>query len=368
MARFTRSVGAVSVAVAVVLLAAACGSSKGSSNGGFQGVGLTGAGATFPDPIYEQWFQDFRSVESGAKINYQAIGSGGGVQQFTAGTVDFGASDAPLKDEEISAIKDQGRDVVQVPTVLGGVVIAYNVSGVESALKLDGATAASIFLGKITTWNDPAIAALNAGVTLPASPIQIVHRSDESGTTKVFTSWLAAGSSEWSDQVGADKAVEWPVGVGGDGNDGVAAGITQTDGAVGYLSFDFAVNSGLGVADIKRDSDGEFVAPSVDSISAAGGILKFPITSDTNILNSTAPGAYPISTTTYLLIDPAPSDQNKGQTIVDLLYWSLTKGQDKVLDLNYAPLPSDIQQQALGLLSQIKFNGQTIEPSPAVKS
>jgi phosphate transport system substrate-binding protein len=184
----------------------------------------------------------------------------------------------------------------------------------------------------------------------------------------VFTSWLSAESPEWKAQVGADKAVAWPVGTGGDGNDGVAAGISQTDGALGYLSFDFAVNSGLGVASIKRDSDGQFVSPSVESISAAGGILKFPISSDTNILNSSAAGAYPISTTTYLLIDPAPKDRDKGQTIVDMLYWSLTKGQSEVAGLNYAPLPNDILQQALGLLPQIKFNGQTIEPSPAVKS
>ena len=367
MPRLTRSIGALAVVMAVVLLAAACGSKKNSA-GGFDGVALTGAGATFPDPIYEKWFQDFRSVESGAKINYQAIGSGGGVQQYTAGTVDFGASDAPLKDEEVAAIKTAGRDVVEIPTVLGGVVIAYNAPGVDTGLKLDGATAANIFLGTITTWNDPAIAAVNSGVTLPSTPIQVVHRSDESGTTKVFTSWLSAESSDWKDQVGADKAVQWPVGTGGDGNDGVAAGISQTDGAVGYLSFDFAVSSGLGVASIKRDSDGQFVAPSVDAISAAGGILKFPITGDTNILNSSAAGAYPISTTTYLLVNPDPSDQDKGQTVVDFLYWGLTKGQQEVSSLNYSPLPSDIQTQALALLVGIKFNGQTIQPSAAVKS
>src|SRR5204862_4164457 len=193
-------------------------------------------------------------------------------------------------------------------------------------------------------------------------PIQIVHRSDESGTTKVFTSWLSKESPEWDSKVGADKAVQWPVGTGGDGNDGVAASISQTDGAVGYLSFDFAVSSGLGVASIKRDSDGQFVAPSVDAISAAGGILKFPITADTNILNSTAAGAYPISTTTYLLVNPAPSDKDKGQTLVDFLYWGLTKGQQEVSSLNYSPLPSDIQTQALALLAGVKFNGQTIQP------
>jgi phosphate transport system substrate-binding protein len=365
--RFNRFLAATACVAAVMLLAAACGGGGTSSSGGFKGVSLTGAGATFPDPIYEQWFKDFRGVESGAKINYQAIGSGGGVQQYMAGTVDFGASDAPLKDEEIQAIKAKGLDVVEIPTVLGGVVLAYKISGVDTGLKLDGVTAARIFLGEIKVWNDPAISALNPGAGLPSTPIQVVHRSDESGTTKVFTSWLSKESSDWASEVGADKAVQWPAGTGGDGNDGVAAGISQSEGAIGYLSYDFAVTSGLGVAQIKRDGDGQFVAPSVTSISAAGGILKFPISSDTNILNSSAPGAYPISTTTYLLVSPIPTNRDKGQTVVDFVYWALTKGQSQVTNLNYSPLPSDIQQQALALLDQVKFNGQTIQPSPAVK-
>jgi len=371
MRKFARFGSIAAVALAIMVLGAACSSKNNNNTGGktsgFNGVPLTGAGATFPKPIYDKWFHDFNDVEPGAKINYQAIGSGGGVEQFTSGTVDFGASDAPLKDEEIAAIKAGGRDVVQTPTVLGGVVIAYNVSGLESGLKLDAATAADMFLGKIKTWNDPAIAQQNSGMTLPPEPIQIVHRSDESGTTKVFTSWLSSGSPEWDSKVGADKAVQWPVGTGGDGNDGVAAGISQTEGAVGYLSYDFAVTSGVGVAQIKR-TDGQYVAPSVDSISAAGGNLSFPISADTNILNSPAPGAYPISTTTYLLINPHWTDKNKGQTMVDLVYWALTKGQEMTKSVNYSPLPDAIRQQALGLLSQIQYQGQTIQPSPAVKS
>src|SRR5262249_32934054 len=216
----------------------------------------------------------FRQVEPDAQINYQAIGSGGGVEQFTAKTVDFGASDAPLQTDEISALQSAGIDYIEVPTVLGGVVIAYNVSGLQSGLKLDGETAAKIFMGEITTWNDQAIAALNPGVQLPGTPISVVHRSDESGTTFVFTSWLSSQSPAWDKQVGADKAVEWPTGTGGEGNDGVAAAIQQTDGSIGYLSYDFAVSSNLGVADIERE-DGTFVSPSVDSISKAGGDLKF---------------------------------------------------------------------------------------------
>jgi len=362
--------GAAAV-LALGLLAAACGRSDASSGPGaavsFKGAALTGAGATFPDPIYELWFKDFQKVEPGAKINYQAIGSGGGVQQFTAKTVDFGASDAPLKPEEEQALP---APALEIPTVLGGVVIAYNAQGVASGLKLDGATAADIFLGKVQTWNDPEIAALNQGANLPPTQIQIVHRSDESGTTKVFTSWLSKESSAWEQRVGADKAVQWPVGVGGDGNDGVAAAISQTDGAIGYLSFDFAVSSGLGVAQLKRDSDGQFVAPSVDAISAVGGGLSFPITGDTNILNSPAPGAYPISTTTYLLVYKDLSvlgSKDKAQTLVDLLNWTLTRGQGEVTTLNYSPLPSSIAQQAIGLLGQLRFGSTTLAPSSSVK-
>ncbi len=370
MRKYGRLFSVPALLVAVVIIGAACSSNSGSSGGAFNGAGLTGAGATFPDPIYEKWFKDFRSVESGAKINYQAIGSGGGVTQFTAKTVDFGASDAPLKDEEIANLQAQGITPLEIPTVLGGVVVAYHVQGVDTGLKLDGPTVAGIFLGTIKTWNDQAIAKQNSGVTLPPTPIQVVHRSDESGTTKVFTSWLAAESDEWKTKVGADKAVDWPTGTGGDGNDGVAAGISQTDGALGYLSFDFAVKSGLGIAQIKRDSDGQYVTPSVRSISASGGILKFPISSDTNILNSAATGAYPISSTTYLLIpkDLTNLGTSKAQTLVDLIYWALTTGQASVQSLNYSPLPSDIQQQALQLLGQVTMNGKVVQPSPAVKS
>ena len=367
MSRFHKGASAAALLLVVALVAGACSSKKndsGGSSGSSQGTALTGAGATFPDPIYEKWFKDFQQVESGAKINYQAIGSGGGVPQFTARTVDFGASDAPLKPEEESALP---APALEIPTVLGGVAIAYNVQGLDTGLKLDGPTAADIFLGKVKTWNDPEIAQQNSGVTLPSTPIAVAHRSDESGTTKVFTSWLSKESPEWETKVGADKAVQWPVGTGGDGNDGVAAAISQTDGSIGYLSFDFAVSSGLGVAQIKRDSDGQYVAPSVDSITAAGGILKFPISADTNILNSTASGAYPISTTTYLLVYKDQSNQAKGQTLVDLVYWALTKGQAEVPSLNYSPLPDTIQQQALALLDQVTANGKAIAPSSAVK-
>jgi phosphate transport system substrate-binding protein len=362
----TKAVVVVAGALAFALLAGACSSNDSSSGtgggGSFDGVGLTGAGATFPDPIYEQWFHDFQGVESGAKINYQAIGSGGGIEQFTAQTVDFGASDAPLQQDEIDALP---TDFIEIPTVLGGVVIAYNVAGLDTGLKLDGETASSIFLGTITNWNDPAIAKLNPGVDLPDTPISVVHRSDESGTTFVFTSWLASQSKDWESQVGADKAVKWPTGTGGDGNDGVAASLTQTEGSVGYLSYDFAVSSGLGIAQIARD-DGTYVAPSIESISAAGGSLSFPIMPDSNILNSSAKGAYPIATTTYLLLYKDNPDSDKAQTIFDFVTWGLTTGQDEVTKLNYSPLPEDIRTGGLQQLAAMTSGGTPLTASPAV--
>jgi phosphate transport system substrate-binding protein len=363
----------VVVVATLALVAAACGGGNdgggstgadtGSSGAGsFTGTALTGAGATFPDPIYEQWFQRFREVEPDAKINYQAIGSGGGIEQFTAQTVDFGASDAPLQQDEIDALPS---DYIEIPTVLGGVVFAYNVSGTDSGLKLDGATAAKIFLGDITTWNDQAIAALNPGVDLPDTPISVVHRSDESGTTFVFTSWLASQSDDWDRQVGADKAVNWPTGTGGDGNDGVAAAISQTDGSIGYLSYDFAVTANLGIADVARE-DGTFVTPSIDSISAAGGGLSFPISPDTNILNSDAEGAYPISSTTYLLLYKDMADRDKAQTVFDFVTWALTTGQDTVTEVNYSPLPPEIAQGGLEELTAMTANGTALTASPGV--
>ena len=361
--------GIVISVLALMLVAAACssddngGGDSGSTGSEFTGVSLTGAGATFPDPIYEEWFQSFQQVEPDAKINYQAIGSGGGIEQFTAQTVDFGASDAPLQQDEIDALP---TEYIELPTVLGGVVIAYNVSGLDSGLKLDADTAGAIFLGDITKWNDPAIAQLNPDLDLPDTEIAVVHRSDESGTTFVFTSWLS-GNADWESAVGADKAVQWPTGTGGDGNDGVAAGISQTEGAIGYLSYDFAVSSGLGIADIQAQ-DGTFVAPSIDSISAAGGILSFPISPDTNILNSDAPGAYPIASTTYLLLYKDDPDADKAQTIFDFVTWALTAGQSEVNQLNYSPLPPDIATQALDALSEMTSGGTALTASPAVGS
>jgi len=359
----------VALAVSVVGLTGCSGASSSGSAGStsatpaFNGVSLTGAGATFPGPVYSLWTQDFVKVESGAKINYQAVGSGGGITQFTAKTVDFGATDVPLKSAEASAIT---APYIEFPTVLGAVVVAYNVPGITSPLKLDGTTVASIFLGKIKKWNDPAIAAQNSGVTLPDMPIQVVHRADSSGTTGIFTGWLAKESPEWKTKVGAGKAVQWPTGQGGNANAGVAQAMTQTQGAIGYLELQFAATTNLGVASIKAP-DGTYVVPNADSIAKAGQDLSFPITETTNILDSKTAGAYPVSSTTYILIYTNQTNQDKAQTLVDFWTWALTKGQSSVGKLNYVPLPSAIAQDSLSELGKITANGTAIKASASVQ-
>ncbi len=299
MTGLRKRAGLLAAVMAVTVIAAACSKSTttvttsggtgstGSTGGGFQGAPLTGAGATFPAPVYALWFQKYKDVEPGALINYQAIGSGGGIAQIAANTVDFGASDAPLQDTDIQTFN--GRKILEFPTVVGGIALAYNIS--VHGLKLDGPTVADIFLGTITKWNDPKIQALNSSASLPDEKITVAHRADSSGTTFVFTSWLAKESPEWNSKVGADKAVQWPVGVGGNGNDGVAAAIKQTDGAIGYVEYQYAITSGLNISLIHTDQ-GQDLIPSVNSISTAAQGLTLPITPTTNILNSSTPACW----------------------------------------------------------------------------
>jgi len=353
-----RPAAAVALMLAAAVVAAACSSTNGSGSG--NGTALTGAGSTFAQPFYAAWAQEFQKVESDAEVNYQAIGSGGGVEAFANQTVDFGATDVPLKATDVSTLK--GGSDVEFPTAVGAVALLYNANGVPNGLKLDGKTTADIFLGNVKTWNDPEIAALNSGVKLPSTQITIVHRSDESGTTAVFTSWLSSASPEWSDKVGSDKAVEWPVGQGANGSSGVAAAVKQTDGAIGYASQDYAVTSGLSSAAVKAP-DGSFVLPTPDAITKAAAGLQFPITETTNILNAAAAGAYPIATTTYVIIYTDQKDQAKAQTLVDFFHWGLTKGQALLRALNYASLPSSVAQGALQELSKINVGGTAITPS-----
>jgi phosphate transport system substrate-binding protein len=358
----------VGVVAVIALTAAACSnnSSSGTNNGGssFNGAPLTGAGSTFAAPIYTQWGKDFNKVESGGQVSYNAIGSGGGVEAFQKQTVDFGASDAPLQQSQMSSIPG---DYIEIPTVLGGVAVAYNPpSGVPSGIKLDGTVIADIFLKKVTSWNDTEITNLNPGVNFPNTPISVVHRSDDSGTTFVFTSWLSDESPTWKKQIGADTTVQWPSGEAGkDGSDGVAGYLTATAGSIGYISYDYAVANKLGVAAVKA-KDGSYTAPSVDSISKAGSQLSLPISPTTNVLNAPVTGAYPIASTTYVLIYTNQTDQNKAQTLVDFFTWGLTKGQSDDSALNYAPLPSSVATAALADLGKITVNGQAVTPSSGI--
>jgi phosphate transport system substrate-binding protein len=312
---------------------------------------INAAGATFPAPIYQKWFQDYKAAK-GTQINYQAIGSGGGINQLTEGTVDFGASDMPMTDEQIAKMKVHP---LHFPTVLGGVVLTYNLPGVAAKLKFTPEAIAGIFLGKLTKWNDPAIASANAGVKLPATDIVVVHRSDSSGTSFVFTDYLSKVSPDWKGKVGANSAVSWPVGLGGKGSDGVAGLVKQTPGAVGYVELIFAAQNNMGFADVKNSS-GKFVTPTFESVTAAAAAASKDMPADfrVSITNAAAPNAYPISTFTWLLIPSEIKDAGKRTAIADFLKWAITDGQKAAQPLSYAPLPKPVVDKELKQIAQIK--------------
>jgi phosphate transport system substrate-binding protein len=314
---------------------------------------LNGAGATFPEPLYLEWIGEFvNGVQPGVAINYQGIGSGGGIQQLTQMTVDFGASDAPMKDEEIAAAeKAGGARVLHIPTVLGAVAVAYSLAEVED-LQLDQETLAGIFLGTVTSWNDPAIVALNPGIEFPATPISVVHRSDSSGTTSIFTGYLAQVSAAWADSVGSGKDVSWPVGIGGQGNDGVAAVIQQQKGSIGYVELAYATEVGLPTAAIRNQS-GSFVTPSLASTSAAGAGVDFPADLRFSLSDSPAADAYPIVGATWILAYDTMSDPEKAEALRVFLAWALTEGAPLAEDLGYAPLPDSLRELALAKVAEV---------------
>jgi phosphate transport system substrate-binding protein len=315
----------------------------GTAGGGTRATGadLTGAGATFPNPIYTKWFDSYAKA-TWVRINYQSIGSGGGIRQFTEGTVDFGATDGPMNDEQIAAVKG---NVVHVPTVLGAVVVTYNLPALgKAALKFDGLTIADVFLGKITQWSDPRIAKLNPGVKLPASDIIVVHRSDGSGTSFIFTDYLSKISPEWKTKVGKATSVEWPTGLGGKGNEGVTQQVKQSEGAIGYVELIYAISNGLPVAQIKN-ADGRYIEPTLKSVSAAAASSKLPPDTDFRISITNAPGAdaYPISSFTWLLVHKEGSDTSKDRRLRDFLHWMVQpEAQRMAADLHYAPLPMPV--------------------------
>ena len=307
-------------------------------------VDLTGAGATFPYPIYSKWISDY-STKTGVKINYQAIGSGGGIRQLQEGTVDFGASDAPMTDEELAKAKGP---VLHIPTVLGAVVLTYNVPGLTQPLNLSGDVIADIFLGKITKWNDSRLASLNPGVKLPARDLLVVHRSEGSGTTYIFSDYLSAVSPEWARAPGKGKELSWPVGIGAKGNEGVAGQVKQTPGAIAYVELAYAEQNHLPTARIENVS-GAFVAPSMESATAAAAGVqeRLPNNTDYRISIVNAPGAdaYPIASFTWLLVYRTQRDATKAKKLKDFLHWYLHSGEGSASSLDYAPLPDAMRKR-----------------------
>ena len=326
----------------------------GTFAGSLMAQDLNGAGATFPYPIYSKWFADYAS-STGVKINYQSIGSGGGIRQLTEGTVDFGASDAPMSDAEMAKLK---APVLHFPTVLGAVVITYNIPGITKAIKLTGPIVADIFAGKITKWNDEKIASLNKGLKLPASDILVVHRSDGSGTTYIFSDYLSAVSPSWAQAPGKGKELAWPVGLGGKGNEGVAGQVKQTPGAIGYVELAYAKQNSLPFADL-QNANGEFVTPTIESVTtaAAAAAAKLPDNTDyrISIVNAAGKGAYPISSFTFLLVYQTQPDAAKGKKLVDFLRWYLRNGEKSAASLDYAPLPASMVAQLEKRLGTIQM-------------
>ena len=320
---------------------------------------LTGAGATFPNPVYSKWF-DAYNKKTGIQINYQSIGSGGGIRQFTEGTVDFGATDGPMNETQLQAV---AGNVVHFPTVLGSVVVTYNLPALgTTGLKLDGTAVVDIFMGRITKWNDKRIQALNPGVTLPNMDLIVVHRSDGSGTTYVFTDYLTKYSREWKDKVGYATSVNWPVGLGGKGNEGVTQQVKQVEGAIGYVELIYAVANKLPYAQIKNAA-GNFVTPTLESSTAAAGSVTLAKDTDFRVSITNAPGkdAYPISSYTWLLVKVDNKDGAKAKLIRDFLTWMITdEAQAMAKELHYAPLPADVRALIAQRIRSLRADGKPI--------
>lgn len=345
---------------ALLLAASACSSSdtddRGTASASRSGsVDLTGAGATFPYPLYSKWFSDYATA-TGVRINYQSIGSGGGIRQLSEGTVDFGATDGPMTDEELG--KAKGGPIIHFPTVLGAVAIAYNLPGYQGELRLSGPVIAEIFLGTIKKWNDPKIAALNPGATLPASDILVVHRSDGSGTTYVFTDYLAAISPAWARGPGRGKDIAWPTGLGGRGNEGVAGQVKQIPGAIGYVELAYANQNNLPVAAV-QNAAGAFVKPSIAAVTAAAAGVAAQLAPNTDyrisIVNSPGAQSYPISSFTWLLVYKQQPDSVKARKLKDFMRWALTEGEKQAASLDYAPLPEAMATRLLQRLDSIEI-------------
>ncbi|HXR08950.1 MAG TPA: phosphate ABC transporter substrate-binding protein PstS [Candidatus Acidoferrum sp.] len=333
----------VAVILATALLAG-CGQ-KGSEQ-----LLINGAGATFPYPIYSKWSFEYRKVDPTVSINYQSIGSGGGQKSILDGTVDFGASDGPMSDENLA--KAPGK-ILHIPTVAGADVVTYNLPG-NPTLQLDGPAIAAIFLGKVTKWNDAKIAAQNPGVKLPATDIAVVHRSDGSGTTFIFVDYLSSISQEWESSVGRGTAVKWPAGQGAKGNEGVMEQVKQMPGSIGYVELVYAVQQKLPFASVKNAA-GRYVAPSIASVTAALATAKIPGDFRFSMVNPPGEKAYPIAGTTWLLVYQKQADARKGKKLVEFLKWAETQGQAMAAPLNYAPLPEELTKSVLREIDSITY-------------
>lgn len=350
-------IAALFLIASFVLLALAC-SGGGAGPGAGGAINLQGAGATFPNPLYQKWISEYGKLHPNERIDYQSIGSGGGIKQIQAQTVDFGASDAPMTDDDLKAAPGP---ILHIPTVLGAVVVTYNVPSITQPLNLSPEVVADIFLGKIKKWNDPRLKHDNPSADLPAGDVTVVHRADGSGTSFVFTDYLSKVSPEWKEKVGADKSPKWPVGQGGKGNEGVTGQIKQQPNTIGYVELAYAVQNKLPVALVKN-SAGKFIAPSIDAVTAAAASASAQTPDDlrVSITNSTGENAYPISSYTYILAYKEQKNADKGKAVVDFLWWGIHDGEQYAKDLLYAPLPEEIVKRTEAKINSITFGGKPL--------
>lgn len=349
ISRFTLAFGGIALALAF----SSCNSGSGSAN-------LTGAGSSFVNPVMQRWIQSYSQAHSNVQINYQSVGSGAGIQQVKSGTVDFGASDAPLSDEQLAGMKP----VIQIPESAGPVVMTYNLPDLKQPVQISGENLADIFMGKIKSWHDPAIAKDNPGVNLPNTPVVIVHRADSSGTTNAFTTYLASVSPEWKDKVGKGTQVPWPVGLGGKGSEGVTGQVRQTPGSIGYVELTFATQNKLPVASIGNQAR-KYIVPGTASTTAAIAAFADQLTKDPRIpiVNppASAPDAYPISTLTFLIVPKDGTDAGKRSALKGFIQYVIAGGQAEAEKLEYAPLPDAVKQYNIQVLGQLTTNGQPIQ-------
>jgi phosphate transport system substrate-binding protein len=362
-----------SAAALLALGIAACGSSddnssttsggsSGSSSGAKVSGSITGAGSTLAAPIYQQWGSNLKG--QGITLNFQPVGSGAGVTSWEQGTADFAGSDPALGDDELAAASKKGGDPVHIPTVFGGITVSYNLSGVKTGLKLDGETIANIYLNKIKKWNDPAIAKLNSGTNLPDKNITVVHRSDSSGTTKGFTEFLADYSPEWKSGPGVDKTIKWPTGTGAKGNNGVAAAVKQSDGAIGYVEQAYALQNNFTFAAVKNKA-GQFVSPTLESTSAAGDSLEVPDDVRFSAINAPGDTAYPIVSQTFIIVHTdlcqGGMTEQKAKVFKAFIDYGLSEdGQNAAKELSYAPLPSGLLDKAKAQVGKLQCNGSPL--------